>query len=85
MGRPRRVLGGRFPRDRRFLIEEDTPWEKRSWHLGWDGQQLFKNLDAAMLAHRWPEVEQWVISVLKRRPMTPQIFAFDAACKLENR
>jgi hypothetical protein len=48
--------------------------QKHAWHLGWNGKRLAKTKDAILLAREWPDIEEWVISVLKRRISPPAIF-----------
>jgi hypothetical protein len=42
---------------------------KKNWSLAWNGERLAVNHDAVKLAERHPEIERWVIGMLKGKSL----------------
>jgi len=40
---------------------------KRNWWLGWNGERLARNKDAAQLAKHFPDIYEQVQTILRRR------------------
>jgi hypothetical protein len=45
------------------LVRAEGP--KRNWWLGWNGQRLADGRDRLKLTEHHPEIEQWLMSVLR--------------------
>jgi hypothetical protein len=49
---------------RSFKLVKAGHAPKRNWWLGWNGEHLARNRDAALLAEFHPEIESWIVSTL---------------------
>jgi hypothetical protein len=49
------------------LERTDGQGKKRKWSLGWNGERLARNADAAKLSEHHPDVYDWVIESLQSR------------------
>lgn len=54
-----------MPPWRNFKLIRTNNGPKKNWWLGWNGERLAVNNDQRKLAEHHPDIEDWLIEILK--------------------